>query len=260
MAERAFEVFDSGAGSREAGGGKLRFYSRKLGSAADPAYQAAFEAGSYDTLYAEASMPARMLGDSAAFGCVVTDPAGITSAFALKGEVPERDKALVARGPVGTLDAPKLRGAYRVECRTGARGVVLDRFEVTGKPDLADLDARVAGMALFAGDDEPPGDEAVADVVFSAGRLKSLWVVALLDHPAERAGTLTYACKLTGARNLVAASGDPQSVAVAAGDRTIVLTQRLAPPARQRWAAGKYNLTCASGGTTLVKENLDLTR
>lgn len=261
MAERRFEIFDSGVGNRESGAGKLKFFARKdADTAAAPASAASFVLGSYDTLYTEASMPVRMPADSASFGCVVTDPAGITSGFALKGEVLEKEKLLVARGPVGTLDPPKLRGAYRVECRTGARALVTDRFEVTGKPDLADLDARLVGVALFAGGDEPPGDEAVADVVFSVAKLGSLWLVALLDHPVEKAGALTYSCKVTGLRNLVVSTSEPQSVPVAAGDRTIVLRQRLAPAARQRWVAGKYSLTCASGGTILVKEGLDLTR
>ena len=65
---------------------------------------------------------------------------------------------------------------------------------------------------------------------------------------------------MTGTRNLAAATGEPQSLAVAAGDRTILLRQRLTPPARQRWAAGKYSLSCTSGGITLIKEGFDLTR
>lgn len=260
MAERSFEVFDSGLGSRESGGGRLRFYARKTGSAADPAYQAAFELGSFDSLYAEASMPGRVLGDSAAFGCVLTDPAGITSGFPLQGEVLEKERLLVARGPVGILEAPRLRGSYRVECRTGARNLVSDRFEVTGKPDLPEVDARVVGLALFAGDDAPPGDEAVPDVVFSAARLRSLWLVALLDHPAEQAGAIAYACKVTGPRNQVVATAESQSVPVAATDRTIVLRQRLVPAPRQRWVAGKYSLSCAAGPTVLIRQSLDLTR
>jgi hypothetical protein len=49
-------------------------------------------------------------------------------------------------------------------------------------------------------------------------------------------------------------------VTVAEGDRAIVLRQRFAPRPRQRWAAGRYTVTCMSGGTTFFTSSLDLGR
>jgi len=260
MAEAPFEVFDGAAAPAPTPGGKLRFYGTKAGSAADTAHQSAFPLGGYDSLYVEASIPARVMADSSGFGCLLTDPAGISSAFALKGEVLDKDKLLVARGPVGTLDPPKLRGSYRVECRTGARGVVADRFEVNGAPEHKALDARLVTAGLFSGEEEP-GDEAVSDVVFSAAKLKALWLVALFDHPtAVGAGGTSYSCRTTGPRNAVIAESGPQPLSVAAADRTIVLKQKLAPLAKQRWAAGKYSVSCTVGGAALLKLPFDLTR
>jgi hypothetical protein len=261
MAERAFEVFDSGVGSRESGLGKLRFYAKTAGAPADPASRSRFELGSYDSLYLEASVPVRVMADSASFGCVLTDPAGITSEFRLSGSVSDQEKALLARGPVGTLDPPRLRGAYRVECRTGARGVAADRFEVTGAPERPELDARLVSSALYASE-EAPGDEAVPDVVWSAAKLKTLWLVALLDHPSETgAGSVGYSCRVTGARNAVLADTGPAKLEVPLGARAIVLSQKLSLLPRQRWVAGKYALTCAlAGGTPLLKTGFDLTR
>jgi hypothetical protein len=262
MKEGRFEVFEgSGVRGQGAGGsgGTLRFATR------EGPYATAFEAGSYDTLYVEASMPARAAGDSTSFGCLVTDPAGITSAFTMKGggEVREKEKALVASGPVGILDPPKLRGAYRVECRTGARAVVTDRFEVRGKAEVAELDARLVSAGLYAGGEEPPDDEAVGDLVFSAAKLKSLWPVALLDHPSDAGvGTVGYSCRVSGARNVTIASSGPQTIAIERGERAIVLRQRLAPAARQRWVAGKYTLSCTvgAGAATMLSLSFDLTR
>jgi hypothetical protein len=261
MAERRFEVFDSGAGSRESGGGKLRFFARHSDAAADTAAHTTFETGGYDTLLVEASAPQRVVGDSAAFACALTDPAGITSEFRLEGALEGKDKVLVARGPLSALEPPKFRGSYRVECRAGGRAVLADRFEVSGKPDIAELDARLVNVALFDGGDEPPGDEAVPDVAFSAAKLKSLWIVALLDHPAEKtAAPFAYSCKVTGARNAVVASSGPQTLSVGNRDRVIVLRQRLAPAPRQRWVPGKYGVTCGSGSGTFLSESLDLIR
>ena len=259
MAERPFEVFDPGSGSRESGaGGRLRFFARKLGSAADPAYAATFEVGSYDSLYVEASVPVRAMADSAAFGCLLTDPAGITSAFSLAGGVVERD--LVARGPIGTLDPPRLRGPYRVECRSGPRAVVAERFEVTGQPERPELDARLVSVSLFAGEAEPD-DEAVPDVVWSAARLKSLWLVALLDHPTDAGiGVLAYSCRVTGARNAVVADPGPQQLTIGSGQRLLWLRQQLVPLPKQRWIAGKYTLTCTAPGGPLLKTTFDLVR
>lgn len=251
---------EPGTGNRDAGGGKLRFSADRAELFTEQPGMASFELGGFDTLYVEASVPARALGDSTALGCLLSDPAGITSAFSLKGEVSDRDKALIASGPVGVLDPPRLRGVYRVECRTGPRAVLVDRFEVRGKPDLPALDSRLVSAALFAGGEEAPGDEAVADVVFSAARLTALWLVAVLDHPGKAAGTLAYSCRVTGARNAVIATRGAQSLPVAAADRAIVLRQRIAPPARQRWAPGKYQLSCASGPLVFLRIGFDLTR
>ncbi|HEV8600207.1 MAG TPA: hypothetical protein VGQ69_12655 [Gemmatimonadales bacterium] len=259
MAERSFEVFDSGTGNREAAaGGRLRFFAGKLGSAADPAYGTAFPLGSYDTLFVEARVPARVIADSAAFGCLLTDPAGISSTFPLAGGVRERE--LVARGPLGSGDPPWLRGFYRVECRTGARAVLAERFEVTGQPDRPELDARLVTLSLFAGEAEP-GDEAVPDAVWSAARLKSLWLVALLDHPTDAGvGWLGYSCRVTGPRNLVVADTGPEQLRIGSGERVLLLRQRLALLPKQRWVAGKYTLSCSGTGGPLLKTGFDLTR
>ena len=260
MAEAPFEVYDGGAALALTAGGQLRFYPTKPGSAADPAYQSAFPLGSYDSLYVEASVPVRVMADSSTFGCLLTDPAGITSAFSLKGQVNDKDKLLVARGPVGTLDPPKLRGTYRVECRTG-RALMVDRFDVSGSGEIAPLDARLVNAGLFAGDDDP-GDEAVGDVVFSAAKLKTLWLVALFDHPtAAGSGTLSYSCRVTtGPRNLPVAEAGPQQLNIAAAERAIVLKSKLSLLAKQRWTLGKYTVTCATTGTPLLKLGFDVTR
>ncbi len=260
MAEAPFEIYDGGAPLAPTAGGQLRFYAMKSGAAADPAYQSAFPVGGYDSLYAEASAPARVLADSSSFGCLLTDPAGVTSAFPLKGQVNDKDKVLVARGPVGTLDPPKLRGTYRVECRTG-KAALLDHFDVTGPADVAALDARLVTAGLFPGDEEP-ADESVGDVSFSAARLKTLWLVALLDHPsAAGSGTLSYACRATsGPRNTAVAESGAQPLTLAAADRVILLKAKLAPLSKQRWTAGKYTLSCGSGSIAMLKTAFELTR
>ena len=269
MAERTFEVFDGGVPPPATTGARLRFSGASSGKAAGndagapaPVYASSFELMALDSLYAEASVPARAAGDSTSFGCVLTDPAGVTSSFALKGELRDRDRTLVASGPVGAAqEGPRLRGTYRVECRTGPRAVVVERFELTGAPELPALDARLLNLLLFDGGDEPPGDEAVADVVFSAAKLRSLWVTALFDHPSDRgAGSLEYSCRITGARNVTLATSAPQTVTIGAGDRTIQLASRLTLASRQRWTAGKYSVSCAAGTTTLLKVGLEVTR
>ena len=254
MAEAPFEVYDGGAALALTAGGQLRF------STAGAAPEKAFPLGGYDSLFVEASVPVRVMADSAAFGCLLTDPAGITSAFALKGQVNDKDKLLVGRGPVGTLDPPKLRGTYRVECRTG-KAVVLDHFEVTGPGDPAQLDARLVNAGLFAGEEEP-GDESVGDAVFSAAKLKTLWLVALFDHPtATGSGTLSYSCKVaTGPRNLAVAESGPQQLSLAAADRIFVLKSKLTSLPRQRWAPGKYTVGCVAAGASLLKLGFDVTR
>ena len=259
FAAGGFEVFDGAAPVTPVSGSSLRFFGSKAGAAGPPAYSQTFDAGAFDTLYAEASVPSRAAGDSTAFRCTVTDPAGVTSGFSLNGEV--RDRALVGIGRIGALDAPKLRGPYRVECRAGPRALATDRFEVTGAAELAALDARVVTSALYEGAEAAPDDEAVPDVTFSAARVRSLWLVAVLDHPSDTgAGTFSYACQITGARNAVVSNTGPQQVTVAPGDRAIVLRQRFAPQPRQRWTAGRHALTCTSGGSAFFKTSLDLGR
>jgi hypothetical protein len=259
FAAGGFEVFDAGAAPPPASGSTLRFFGRKAGAAGPPAYGQAFEAGAVDTLYAEATVPSRAAGDSTAFRCAVTDPAGLTSGFSLNGEV--RDRALVGIGPIGALDAPRMRGLYRVECRAGTRALAADRFEVTGAAELPSLDARLVASALYEGADAAPDDEAVPDVTFSAAKVRSLWLVAVLDHPSDTgAGTFTYSCRITNARNAVVSDTGPQQVTVAAGDRAIVLRQRFAPQPRQRWTAGRYAATCAAGGSAFFKTSLELGR
>jgi hypothetical protein len=207
----------------------------------------------------EAVMPARAAGDSTAFGCTLTDPSGVASSFALKGEV--RDRALVGRGVAAGADALRLRGGYRAECRTGPRGAaVVGGFTITGEPDLRPLDARLAAAALFEGGDTAPDDEAVPDVTFPAARVRALWLVALLDRPAPGALTLAWRCRVTGARNAVVADGGAQSTPVGAGDGAVVLRQRLVPLPKQKWVAGKDVLTCAAGSAGFLRLPFDLTR
>jgi hypothetical protein len=258
FAAGSFEVFDAASATPTAGG-TLRFFGRKAGAAGPPAYGQAFEAGAFDTLYAEASIPSRAAGDSTAFRCAVTDPAGVTSGFSLNGEV--RERALVGTGRMTALEAPKLRGTYRVECKAGARALAFERFEITGAPELPSLDARLVASAFYEGGDVAPDDEAVPDVTFSAGKARSLWLVALFDHPTDAgAGAFTHSCRITGARNAVISDTGPQQVTVAPGERAVVLRQRFVPRPRQGWTAGRYTVTCSSGGTAFFKSSIDLGR
>jgi hypothetical protein len=259
FAAGSFEVFDGRIPATPTSGSSLKFFGRKSGTPAPPAYAPSFEVGGFDTLYAEGSLPSRSAGDSTGFRCTVTDPAGITAGFSLVGEV--RDRALVGAGPMGPLGAPKLRGTYSVECRVGARALAADRFAVTGPADLPALDAKLVVSAFYEGADTPPDDEAVSDVTFAASKVRSLWLVALLDHPSDLAvGTLTYACRITGARNATISDSGPQKITLAPGDRSILLRQRLAPAPRQRWTSGHYAIACSSGGVTFLKTGFDLTR
>jgi len=255
FAAGAFEVVDADA--VPVTGSTLRFLARKSGAA--DAVATAFELGAFDSLFVEASLPVRAAADSTGFRCQVSDPAGTASAFSLDGEV--RDRMLRATGPLSALDPPRLRGAYRVECRVGNRAALADRFTVTGAPDLPAADARLVSAALYEGADAAPDDESVPDVIFSAAKVRSLWLIALLDHPTDRGGTtFPFSCRLLNARNVALADTGPQAVNIAAGDRAIVLRQRLALLPKQRWAAGKYSLTCASGGLSFLKSPVDLTR
>ena len=255
FAAGTFEVVDAEAAPTA--GSTLRFLARKSGGPAGSA--TTFDLGAFDSLFVEASIPVRAAADSTVFRCDVSDPAGTTSGIAFDGEV--RDRALRGTGVLAALDAPRLRGAYRVECRVGNRAVVADRFTVTGVPELPAADARLVSAALYEGADAAPDDEAVSDVRFSAARVRSLWLVALLDHPTDRGGTtFPFSCRLQNARNVALADTGPQAVNVAAGDRAIVLRQRLTLLPKLRWVPGKYSLTCSSGGVVFLKSAIDLTR
>lgn len=247
-----FEVFD--ADPAPTSGSQLRFLTRAGGTPGS-----SFEVAGFDTLFAEVSVPVRAAGDSTVFRCLLADPAGVHSAFPLDGEV--RDRMLRGAGAIPSLDPPRLRGTFRVECRTGDRAIAADRFVLTGKPDLAAADARVVSAVLYEGGDTAPDDEAVPDVTFSAARVRSLWLVALLDRPGDQGGgSFAYSCKLVNARNVALADTGPQGINLTPGDRAIVLRQRLALRPRQRWAAGRLTLNCASGGTTFVRTTVELTR
>ena len=242
-------------------GSRLHFSSARSGDAGRSVPAQAFETGAFDTLFAEASVPLKAAGDSTDFACVVTDPAGSSASFPIRGEPREKERALAGTGPVSLRDGVPMRGGYRVECRVGAKGLVADRFEVTGKADLAELDARVLGIAVFAGDDQPPDDEAAPAASFRAGEVRSLWVEGLLDHPTEKTpGALAYSCRLTGARNALLLDTGPQKLPVAPGDRAIVLRQRLSLPPKKKWVPGRYALSCASGGVGFIRTTIDLTR
>ena len=249
-----FEVF--AADPAPTPGAELRFSPRSGGTAGAPG--ASFEAAGFDTLFAEVSVPVRAAGDSTAFRCLLADPAGVHSAFSIEGEV--RDRVLRGSGAIPALDPPRLRGNFRVECRAGDRAIAADRFTLTGKADLPSADARVVSAALYEGADAAPDDESVPDVTFSATRVRSLWLVALLDRAGDRGGSFAYGCKLVNARNVTLADSGPQGINLLPDDRIIVLRQRLSLRPNQRWAAGKLVLTCASGGTTFVRTTVELTR
>ncbi len=98
--------------------------------------------------------------------------------------------------------------------------------------------------------------------MFSAAKLKTLWLVALFDHPsATGAGSVGYSCRATtGPRNVVVAESGARQLAVAAADRVIVLKSKLSVLPKQRWAPGKYSLSCAAGAAPLLKLSFDVTR
>jgi hypothetical protein len=249
-----FEVFPADA--VPTAGAELRFSPRAGGTAGPPG--ASFDVAGFDTLVAEPSVPVRAAGDSTAFRCLLADPAGVHSAFSIEGEV--RDRMLHGSGAIPALDPPRLRGSFRVECRAGDRAIAADRFTLTGKADLPAAGARLVSSALYEGADPAPDDEAVPDVTFSAARIRSLWLVALLDREGEQGGTFAYSCKLVNARNVALADTGPQGINLLPGDRAIVIRQRLSLRPNQRWAAGRLALTCASGGTTFVRTTVELTR
>ena len=262
IAAGGFEVVAAAApASVNPSGSRLRFSSAKSGDAGRSAPAQSFETGAFDTLFAEASVPLKAAGDSTDFACVVTDPAGSSASFPIRGEPREKEKALTGTGPVSLRDGVPMRGAYRVECRVGAKGFVADRFEVTGKAGLPELDAGVLGMAVFEGDEQPPDDEAAPGSSFRAGEVRSLWVEALLDHPTDKTpGALAYSCRLTGARNALLLDTGAQKLPVSPTDRAIVLRQRLSLPPKKKWLPGRYALSCLSGGVSFIRATIDLTR
>lgn len=250
-----FEIFTADPVSTA--GAQLRFSTRSGGIAGEPG--ASFEVAGFDTLFAEVSVPVRVAGDSTAFRCLLADPAGGHSDFSIEGEV--RDRMLRGAGAIPPLDPPRLRGSYRMECRAGDRALVADRFTLTGKADLPAAGARVVSAALYEGADPAPDDEAVSDLSFSATRLRSLWLVALLDRAGDRSGgSFAYACKLVNSRNVALADTGPQGINLLPGDGVIVLRQRLTLRPNQRWAAARLTLSCASGGTPFVRSTVELTR
>ena len=242
-------------------GSRLRFSSAKSGEAGRSAPAQTFETGAFDTLFAEASVPLKAAGDSTDFACAVTDPAGSTASFPIRGEPRDKERVLAGAGPVSLPDGVPMRGAYRVECRVGAKGFVADGFEVAGRAGLPELDAAVLGTAVFEGDEQPPDDEAAPGASFRAGEVRSLWVEALLDHPTGKTpGALAYSCRLTGARNALLVDTGARKLPVAPGDRAIVLRERLALPPKRKWLPGRYSLSCVSGGVTFIRATIDLTR
>jgi hypothetical protein len=254
-----FEVFDGALTPAIAAGGSLRFSGRRSNAAGGSPYASAFEVGTYDTLYMEAAVPLRASGDSTTFRCGITDPAGVTSSFSIEGEA--KDRNLFVRGFLGVTDSPRMRGAYRVECHVGTKAVIVDRFAIEGKPEVVPIDGRFLATALFEGAESVPDDEAVPDVAFSAARVRSFWLVALLDHPTESgAGGFGYSCKIIGAKNTVFSDSGPAMLPIEAGDRAVILRQRMVLAPKQKWVAGKYSLTCASGAIVLLRTGFDLTR
>ena len=188
-------------------------------------YATAFELGAFDSLFVEASLPVRAAADSTGFRCHVSDPAG-TTAFSLDGEV--RDQVLRAAGP--------LSSGCAAPARCISRGVPGRESRRAGGPVYGDRSSgpvrrrRPAGERRpLRGADAAPDDESVPDVISSAAKVRSLWLIALLDHPTDQGGTtFPFSCRLLNARNVALADTGPQAVNLAAGDRAIVLRQRLA--------------------------------
>ena len=135
------------------------------------------------------------------------------------------------------------------------------RFALTGPAEVPALDARVVSTALYEGTDVPPDDEAVPDVTWSAAKMRSLWLIALLDHPSDKGvGSLTSACKLLTSKSVTIADTGPETTPLGPGERAIVLRKRLALLPKQKWTAGKYTLLCNAGNAPFLRTTLDLTR
>jgi len=257
FASGGFEVFGAGAPPPVATalvpGTRLRFFPRP-GAAGD-----SFESGAFDTLFAEAAVPVRLAGDSTEFSCEVTDPAGIPMPFKLAALV--ADKSVTGTGAIALPGEPRMRGKYRVECRSGTKTSVAERFELVGKPDLPTADARVLGMALYEGGEETPDDESVAGTSFRATEVRSFWVEALLDHPSETTpGDLPVSCRIVDAKKAAFADTGMLSLPVDPGARWMLFRRRLTVFARKKWLPGRYTLSCAAGPVTFVTIGFDLTR
>lgn len=252
----SFDVANGGADGAGIPGATVAVFGRKgpIGGAPEKR----FGVGTFDSLFAEATVPPRAAGDSSTLHCSAFDPLGAAASFDIPGAV--RNRAMTGTGRI-IFEPPMARGWYSVECRINNRSIATERFEMTGPPELPAVDARFLTSALFEGAELPPDDEAVSDVSFSAAPVRSFWLVALLDHPSDTgAGPFGYSCKMTGARNAVISESGPQTVTIAPGDRAIVLRTRLPLSPRQRWTPGRYTVSCSSGGGTILTTRLDLTR
>jgi hypothetical protein len=152
MAERTFEVFESGIGNRESGGGgRLRFYAAKLRSAADPAYATAFALEATIPCMSRRACPCGLWRTPPASLACSPIPPELPPPFPLRG-VLERD--LVARGrrySGSSQAARRLSGGVP----HGPRAAVAGRFEVTGEPERPELDIRLLTHSLFASEEEP---------------------------------------------------------------------------------------------------------
>jgi hypothetical protein len=251
-----FEVVDGGATGAGTQGATLVVFGRKGPIGGAP--ERRFVVGTFDSLFAEATVPPRAAGDSTIFRCSALDPLGAAAAFDLTGAV--KNRAMIGTGRI-SFDPPMARGWYTVECGINGRVVATERFEMTGPPELPSLDARMIANGIFEGAEQPPDDEAISDVSYSAARIRSFWLVAMLDHPSDTgAGRFGYSCKITDARNTLISDGGPQVVTLVPGDRSIVLRTRLPLAAKQRWIPGRHTVSCASGGETILTTRLDLTR
>ena len=251
----SFELIDNTA-PPAVQGALLAVFGRKgpIGGAPDTR----FVLGQFDSLFAEATFPSRIAGDSTLLHCTAFDPLGEAAGFEIPTAVKNRTITGTGRIP---LDPPLARGLYSVECRINNRSVGVERFEMTGAPEVKALDARLLGSALYEGGDQSPDDEAVSDESFSATRVRSFWLMMLFDHPSDAgAGPLGYGCKVIGARNVVIGDSGPQTATIAPGERAIVLITRLALLPRQRWTPGRYTVACTGGAGSLLSTRFELTR
>ena len=256
FAAGSFDVVDGGATAAALPGASLVVFGRKgpIGGAPDTR----FVVGTFDSLFAEATVPPRAAGDSTTLRCTAYDPLGASAGFEMPGSV--RNRTMTGTGRI-SFEPPVARGWYSVDCRINNRPIAAERFEMTGPPELTALDARFVASAIFEGGDQPPDDESVSDVSFSAARIRSLWLVALLDHPTDAgSGPFGYSCKLTGARNTVIGDSGPQTITIAPGDRAIVLVTRMPLAPRQRWTPGRHILTCSGGLGAFLTVRIDITR